>query len=127
MNNNLEIKTITSGKNTFELVDYVPHGYQIWNIGKNMIDGYLPLCRLSPHQPFPGGRNIEVDTLKAIKVDGAQTILAVTTGGQGTIDEMEKYLNQYKNAKPGTWSYSQVERIKKALPIMKQIKWSKRM
>ena len=34
-------KTITDGKDTFELVDYVPLGYRIWNIGKNMIDGYL--------------------------------------------------------------------------------------
>ena len=117
-------ETITSGQHTFELVDFVPYGYKIWNIGKNMIDGYLPLCRLSPIQPFAGGRNIEVGTLKAIKIDGAQTILAAIGNGQGTIEEMEQYLKRYKNAKAGTWSFSQVQKIKKALPFMRQIKWN---
>ena len=62
-------------EHTFQLVDFVPFGYEIWNIGKNMPKGYLPLCRLSAYQPFPGGRNIEVDRLKAIKIKGAQLIL----------------------------------------------------
>ena len=31
----------------FEVVDFVPAGYEIWNIGHNMIDGYLPLCRMA--------------------------------------------------------------------------------
>ena len=33
---------------TFRLVDHIPLGYIIWNIGKHhMPEGYLPLCRLS--------------------------------------------------------------------------------
>ena len=117
------MSTIECSDDIFELVDNVPLGYQIWNIGENMIDGYLPLCRLSRFQPFPGGRNIETDTLKAIKIDGAQLILGAIGGGQDTIDKMERYINRYRNAQPGTWSYAQVQRMKKALPIMKQIKW----
>lgn len=117
-----KIKTIASGEYIFELIDYVPVSYFIWNIGKNMIDGYLPLCRLSSRQPFSGGRAIETDTLKAIKCSGAQTILAAVGGGQDTVEKMERYIKRYRNAKPGTWSHAQVERIKKALPYMKQIK-----
>ena len=61
---------------TFRLVDHIPLGYIIWNIGKHhMPEGYLPLCRLSLFQPFPGGRNIEVETLRAMKFDGAHIIL----------------------------------------------------
>ena len=75
---------------TFELVDRVPLGYSIWNIGENMADGYLPLCRLAAVQPFPGGRSIEVDTLKAIKCEGAQEILAAAGWGPETLDEMER-------------------------------------
>ena len=71
------MQTIKSGEHVFEIVDKVPCGYMIWNIGTNMVDGYLPLCRLKAAQPFQGGREIEVDTLKAIKVDGAQIILDV--------------------------------------------------
>lgn len=118
-----EIKRITDGKHTFEIVDYIPVGYHIWNIGKNMIDGYLPLCRLASRQPFPEGRSIEIDTLKAIKTDGAQIILAAVGGGQYTIEDMERYIKRYQNAKRGSWSYAQVQRMKKALPYMKQIKW----
>lgn len=67
---------------TFELVDRVPLGYSIWNIGKNMADGYLPFCRLAAVQPFPGGRDIEVNTLKCHKCEGAQVILEAADGGQ---------------------------------------------
>lgn len=112
-------QTISDNRHTFEIVDFVPPGYQIWNIGKNMIDGYLPLCRV-----IPGTFSIEPETLKAIKIDGAQKILAAINGGQNTIESMERYIKRYRNAKPGTWSYLQVEKMKEALPIMRQIKWS---
>ena len=61
---------ITDGEHEFEVVDHIPLGYIVWNIGSHMIDGYLPLCRLKARQPFPGGCEIEVDTLKAIKIVG---------------------------------------------------------
>lgn len=117
------MQTIRSGEHVFELVDRVPYGYTIWNIGKNMIEGYLPLCRLKAVQRFPGGRDIETDTLKAIKIDGADIILEAVGGGQYTPEEMESYIKRYRNAKPGTWSYRQVQRMKAALPIMRKIKW----
>lgn len=64
---------------TFRLVDCVLPGYMIWNIGRHhMPEGYLPLCRLAFFQPFPGGRNIDAETLLAIKIDGAHTILDAT-------------------------------------------------
>lgn len=106
---------ITSGDHEFELVESVPYGYMVWNIGKNMVDGYLPLCRLSAVQPFPGGRSIEVETLKAIKTEGAQTILAAMGIGPSTVKEMEAYIAKH----PDEWG---VDRMKKALPLMKQIK-----
>lgn len=117
-----EKKTITSGKHTFELVDHIPFGYLIWNIGKNMIDGYLPLCRLSARQPFPGGRAIEVDTLKAIQLEGAQIILAAVGYGPETPKEMEKYIIKYENQSRG-YRASAAERMKKALPLMRQFEW----
>lgn len=120
---NEDKKTITDGEHTFELVDFVPLGYEIWSIGKNMIDGYLPLCRLSQHQPFVGGRRIEVETLKAIKIEGAPTVLAAVGYGPKTVEEMERYVNSHSNAKKGSLAYERVQRMKVALPIMKKIKW----
>lgn len=114
----MEKKTITYGGDTFELVDHIPQGYIIWNIGKNMLDGYLPLCRLASYQPFPGARNIEVDTLKAIKCDGAQVILAAIGWGPQTEEEMERYIKKYSGTGKHTMA---VERMKKALPFIRKI------
>lgn len=105
---------------TFELVDHVPLGYSIWNIGKNMADGYLPLCRLAAVQPFPGGRDIEVDTLKAIKCEGAQVILEAAGWGPETPEQTERYIK--KNEKNPRKQF-EVKRMKKALPFMQKLKW----
>ena len=77
---------------TFELVDFVLYGYLVWNIGKNMADGYLPLCRLCAVQPFPGGRNIEVETLKAVECKGARVILDAVHSGANTLAKMRSTL-----------------------------------
>lgn len=114
---------LPSVSHTFELVEIVPRGYLIWNIGKNMADGYLPLCRLCAVQPFQGGRNIEGDTLKAIKCEGAQIILEATHSGADTLAAMERYIKKHQNAKDGSWERKCVENCKKALPYMRQIKW----
>lgn len=111
---------IKSEMDMFEIVDSVPAGYEIWNIGTNMPDGYLPLCMPIAH----GSYTINPDTLKAIKIDGAQTILAAIGGGQNTIESMERYVKRYSTAKPGTYTHAQVKRMEKALPIMRQIKWN---
>ena len=117
------VERISDGKDTFEVVDFIPRGYCIWKIGKHMIDGYLPLCRLKAQQPFPGAREIEPDTLKAIKTEGAQKILAVAGSGHDTIEKMEGYIRKHQNATHGTWEYTMVQRMQEALPYMRQLKW----
>lgn len=114
---------ITVEKHTFELIDHVPLGYSIWNIGKNMPDGYLPFCRLKAIQPFNWCREIELDTLKAMKVDKAQVILAAIGGGQNTIEKMEEFVRKNRNAKPNTYAYRQVQKINLALPVMRSLNW----
>lgn len=111
-----QVETITSGNNTFEIVDEFPLGYRIWNIGKNMPDGYLPLCR-----PIPGTYNVEPDTLKALKLESAQVILAAIGHGCNTIAKMERFVQKHQDADPGSWEYRQVQRIQKALPEMRKI------
>lgn len=120
----VQIKQIRHKSDLFEVVDFVPLGYSIWNIGANMVDGYLPLCRLSKYQPFEGATNIETDTLKAIKCDGAKTILAAIGGGANTIEKMESYIEKHRNARPNTACHMAVKRCRKALPFMRKIKWN---
>ena len=109
------MEKIICGKHIFEIIDSVPPGYEIWNIGKNMIDGYLPLCRLALKQRFPGGRAIDVESLKAIKTDGAQIILAAVGYGPKTPETMERYIMKHNN-------YAS-KKMMAALPYMKKIKW----
>lgn len=114
------IGPLSGVSHTFEIVDRVPPGYHIWNIGDNMADGYLPLCRLCAIQPFPGGRNIEADTLKAIKCEGAQVILKAAGFGPDKPEEVERYIE--KNKDKANRRY-EVERMKEALPYLRKVKW----
>ena len=103
----------------FEIVDSVPRGYFIWNIGKNMPDGYLPLCRLKEVQEFEGGRSIEPETLKAIRIPEAQIILKGASCA-ATLDEMEAFVKKHKKSGKQTYWLDLVET---ALPYARQLKW----
>lgn len=117
-----EVKRFSDGRHVFELTDRVPAGYEVWSIGKNMVDGFLPLCRLKAVQPFEGGRAVEVNTLKAIRLEGAQTVLAAFGFGPHDIPSMEKYIKRYSKSKTA-YVMRRVDRMKKALEIMKTLKW----
>lgn len=109
------------GTNVYEIVDEVPLGYTIWNIGVNAPEGYLPFCRLSRHQRFEGGRDIETDTLKAMKVEGVQDILAAVSNGYRTLSEMKSYVNNHRIPKTDCERRS-VALCRKAIPFMLKIK-----
>lgn len=116
-------KFITDGDDAFRVVNECWPPYSIWNIGKNMIDGYLPLCRLAAVQPFPGVQRIDPDSLLAIRIDGAQTILKAVGRGPETVKEMESFIARHKDtAKPGSSAYTQIQRYEAAIPLMKQVK-----
>lgn len=113
---------LRKGTDVFEIVETVPLGYSIWNIGSNMPDGYLPFCRLKREQPFDGGQCIEEDTLKAVKTDGAQVILAAVGRGAGNdLPSMERYLKKHPVPKAGSREAANVERIKKAIPFLREL------
>ena len=83
----------------YEEVRTIPRGYEIWNIGNHAPPGYIPLCRLKAIQPFEGCREIEPDTLKAIKAEGAEIIMQAA--GRLTKDTPEtwrRYIKRYENS-----------------------------
>ena len=109
-------KIISSGKDEFELVDFIPYGYKIWNIGKNMINGYLPLVITGGYD----GCQV-VGIKKAVKCEEAQTILNAIGAGQGNIKEMQKYIEEHTNSND-SWEIMHIERLKKALKVLYTIK-----
>lgn len=111
-------ETLKHNDYIYTVVTEPPLGYEIWNIGDHAPEGYLPFCRLSVFQPFSGARCIEVDTLKAIKCEGAKLILAAIGFGPQTSAEMQKYISKNKSKKNETWI---CERMEKAIPYLKAI------
>jgi hypothetical protein len=81
---------------TFEEVENIPAGYQIWNIGDNMVNGYLPLCQL-----YPGTYNIIPHTLKALKIDNDELLKLLRSGAGKGICNLKKcrYYANLKNPK----------------------------
>ena len=112
----MKMTKIFDDRHEFEIVESVPKGYEIWNIGKNMIDGYLPLC-----QVIEGTYSINPDTLKAIKVEDAQVILSVGFCSL-TIKGMERYVKRYSNSKLQLYK-GELKELKKALEVMYTLKF----
>lgn len=107
--------------NTYEVVDTWPLGYEIWQIGDNAPDGYVPLCRLKMVQPFDGARDIEPDTLKLIRSSGARAIMNAAHCGLTTLARMETFLEQNRNAVKGTYEATLCHRVELALPHMREL------
>lgn len=107
---------------TYELVDSVPLGYSIWNIGAhNMAPGYLPLCRPLQPQPFDGARRIDGDSLKAIKVDGAEHVLKVIGNGNNTIAKMKSFIYRHQDSKDVDWVKRSIKLYEKAIQVLETV------
>lgn len=55
--------TSCNATHTFEIVEKIPTGFFVWNIGENMTDGYIPICEILE------GYSINTETLKAIALE----------------------------------------------------------
>ena len=122
---NFEVKGEKAVEQTIEMighkwrvVDAVPLAYDIWNIGSNMPDGYLPLRRPAYYQPFMGAQEVDTETLCVLPLKDAQKILAVSIFGLNTPKKTEEYVKTHKR---GDYKY---EEAVEALGVMKSIKWA---
>lgn len=113
---------IVYGNNTFTIVNEVPNGYKIWNIGPYMLKGFVPLCRLRQDLLQNGLYVIDKKCLLTIKTEGADKIMAAIGGGCHTVALMEKFLSDNPKPKEDSWEAKQILRIKAALPYMRKIK-----
>lgn len=59
----------------------IPLGFMIWNV--HMENGYVPFCRLSFKQPFPGGRQIETKDIRLVKMEIEEMEVMSLLAGQG--------------------------------------------
>lgn len=70
------------------------------------------------HMFKEGGREIDSDTLKAMKCDGAREILAATGLGAETSAEMKKFIKKHERNPRKSW---ECERMRAAIPYLERI------
>lgn len=114
MVNNMTVVKIENGKiyskselcereDVFEIVEKIPAGFFVWNIGDNMgLDEYIPICKdLHPEDK----ENFEIDTtsLKAIKlpIDEVKALREAAACGVNSKKTAEKAL---RSKRKGYWS-----------------------
>lgn len=77
---------IAAGDRKFEVVDHIPDGFTVWNIGENMgTCDYIPLCE----KMFPGNKecyDINPGTLKALPLPQDDVLTLRKAAGYGVID-----------------------------------------
>lgn len=116
--NKLILKSLHN-EHTFEIVDFFPYGYHIWNIGH--IDNYLPLCVTGG---YDGCQVIMSQPLKAIKLDNDDDVKLLSKvsmrTGCSNILEMERYLKIHMNSENKNINQYK-EMIEKAIIILKSL------
>lgn len=73
----------------FEIVDKLPSGYFVWNIGENMgSDEYIPICE-DLHPANKKNFEINTTTLKAIKLNPKDVRALRSAAGWGITSQRE--------------------------------------
>lgn len=104
----------------YEVVEKIPSNYFVWNIGENMgHDEYIPICQ----DLHPGDKEnfeINVRTLKAIKlsVEEVQLLRDAAHAGITSKKEAEKAL---KSKRKGYWSNRKRTEAEKTIDIFNRI------
>ena len=78
----------------FEIVEKIPQGFFVWNIGENMgIHEYIPVCQ-DQHPEDKTNFEINIATLKAVKVtpDEWKKLNKAAAWGIGNLAQAEKAL-----------------------------------
>ena len=92
-------KPMSEGVNAFEIVEKIPVRFFVWNIGENMgTREYIPVCE-DLHPGDKGNYEINVATLKAVKVapDEWKKLDKAASWGIGNLKQAEKALKSKRH------------------------------
>ena len=111
---------------TYRVVDKIPPGYFVWNIGpESMPEGYLPLCHWANPATWswPGENKVDMDTLCAIKTrpNRVKAIMEASHYCIGRAYDMAEYIEAHKDAKRSSNEYKYARLMRKALPYLRQL------
>lgn len=104
----------------FEIVEKIPAGFFVWNIGENMgTDEYIPICE-DLHPEEKDNYEINTSTLKAIRLsrEEVETLREAAHIGIVSKKTAEKAL---KSKRRGYWSDRKREQATKTIDIFNKI------
>ena len=104
----------------FEIVEKIPAGFFVWNIGENMgTDEYIPICE-DLHPEDKDNYEINASTLKAIRLsrEEVETLRGAAHVGIVSKKTAEKAL---KSKRRGYWSDRKRAEAEKTIDIFKKI------
>lgn len=113
--------TETFGKSrSYEVVEKIPSGFFVWNIGENMgTDEYIPVCE-DLHPEDKDNYEINPYTLKAIKLS-VEEVKALRKAASVGINSKRTAERALKSKRRGYWSDRKRAEAEKTIEIFKRI------
>ena len=115
----IETKDTFGNLHTYRVVDKMPSGYIVWNIGKNMgHDEYIPICTPLPTEDCPYA--INPYTVAAIKlpVDEVSSLRRAAQLGITSLREAERAIRSRRSGRRTTEKRKISEKVR---PIFERI------
>lgn len=110
----------TLNTNVFKIVEKIPSGFYVWNIGENMgSDEYIPLCQ-DLYPEIKDDYSINCDTLRAIKLPKEEVELLREAAGWG-VNSLETARKALKSRRRGCIAEKKSENARKTIDIFKKI------
>lgn len=97
----------------FEVIEKIPAGFEVWNIGKIGNGEYIPVCQAKNY-------NVNTKTLKAIKLNKEEVVILNKAAGYGVKTVKTARATLSRTAKTSTMKRKQ-RLAEKALPILERI------
>ena len=112
--------TLSDRKDIFEIVEKIPTGFFVWNIGDNMgHDEYIPICE-DLHPEDKDNYEINPSTVKAIKLS-VEEVKALREAAHVGIVSKKTAERALKSKRRGYWSDRKREQAEKTIDIFKRI------
>ena len=107
-------------KDIFEIVEKIPAGFFVWNIGENMgTDEYIPICE-DLHPEDKDNYEINTSTLKAIRLS-REDVEALREAAHVGIVSKKTAEKALKSKRRGYWSDRKRAEAEKTMDIFKRI------
>ena len=120
MNKTITTKDTFGKSSSYEVVEKIPSGFFVWNIGENMGDDeYIPICE-DLHPEDKDNYEINQNTVKAIKLS-VEEVKALRKAAHAGIVSKKTAEKALKSKRRGYWSDRKREQAEKTIDIFKRI------